>query len=97
MVLSLSYLEGISKEQIDIRPHALERDEIAEEWLYNSLLNGKILAISQQREYRFRIHYEHPTKREKYDLILVIDVIKNSTTCIKVVTTYVQAVKRRVR
>ena len=97
MVLTLSHLEGISQEQIDILPHALERDNITEELIYDCILNDEIVGILEQRDNRFRIYYKHPTKEDRYDLVIIIDVIKTSTKCIKVVTTYEQSVKRRVR
>lgn len=97
MALSLSYLEGVSQEQIDILPHALRRETISEEWVYNCILNGEILGILEQRKNRFRIYYKHPTKADRYDLIIIIDVIETSAKCIKVVTTYEQSIKRRVR
>lgn len=97
MALNLSYLEDVSHEQIDILPHALRRETIREEWIYDCILNGEILGILEQRKNRFRIYYKHPTKAEKYDLIIIIDVMGTSTKCIKVVTTYEQSIKRRVR
>jgi hypothetical protein len=92
----LSLLEGISKEQIDIRQHALKRDTVNKEWIYNCILNYKPRGILEQRLNRFRIYYNHPTKRDRYDLIIVVDV-ENSTKTIIIVTTYEQLVERRVR
>jgi len=97
MSLSLSYLKDVSKNQIDIIPHALKKDTISPEWIYDCLLNKEPRGILTQRDNRFRIYYNHPTKEEKYDFIIVIDIIKFSTKCIRVVTTYEQSVKRRIR
>lgn len=95
--ISLLFLEGITKDQIDILPHALERNEIHKEWLYNCLIGDELVGILKQRENRYRIQYRHPEKSDKYDLIIVIDVKKSSPIIIKVVTAYIQTVKRRVR
>ncbi len=97
MSLSLSYLKDISKKQINILPHALERTTIKEEWIYNCILKGEPQGIIKQRTNRVRIYYKHPTKGDKYDFIIIIDITEFSTKCIKVVTTYEQSVKRRVR
>ena len=97
MSLSLSYLKGIKKNQIDIVPHALKRDTIRPEWIYDCILNDEPQGILIQRKNRFRIYYKHPTKENKYDLVIIIDAVESSTKCIKVVTTYEQLVKRRVR
>jgi len=88
--ISLSFLEGITKEQIDILPHATERDEIHKELLYNCIIKDDIVGILKQRKDRYRIHYKHPTKGESYDLVIVIDVKISSTIIIKVVTAYIQ-------
>jgi hypothetical protein len=92
----LSHLEGITKEQIDILPHALERDFITAEWIFNCILSNEIRGILQQRDFRYRIYYKHPIKEYRYDLVIIIDVI-TSKTCIKVVTTYEQSIGKRVR
>lgn len=88
-------LVGVKKNQIDILPHALERETIQKNWIYDVILNKEPSGVLKQREDRYRIYYEHPTKN-KYDFIVVID-IKNSPKIIKVVTTYEQSNKRRVR
>lgn len=95
--ISLSFLEGITKEQIEILPHALERSEMQKNWLYDAILGNAILGILRQRKDRYRIYYEHPTKGERYDLILSIEVKESSPITIKVVTAYIQTVNRRVR
>lgn len=79
MVLTLSYLEGVSQEQIDILPHALKRETIRKEWIYNCILEGEISGVLKQRENRLRIYYKHPIKADNYDLVIIIDVIKGST------------------
>jgi hypothetical protein len=97
MSVKLSELEGILKENIDIRPHALERTTINIEWLYDCLLNEEPEGVLKQRDDRFRIYYKHPKKQDKYDLVLIIDIVNSSPKIIKVVTTYEQSVNRRVR
>lgn len=95
--ISLSFLKGNTKEQVDILPHALDRADIQEEWLYDCIVKDVIRGVLQQREDRYRLYYKHPTKGEKYDLIIVIDIKKSSPITIKVVTSYIQLVNRRVR
>jgi|GEM_PF-6690067 hypothetical protein len=72
--ISLSFQEGISKEQIDILSHAIDRDEINKELIYNCIIRGELVGILKQRKDRYRIYYKHPTSSEKYDLVIVIDV-----------------------
>ncbi|AUB56105.1 MULTISPECIES: DUF2283 domain-containing protein [Methanobacterium] len=91
--ISLSFLEGITKEQIDILPHATERDEIHKELLYNCIIEDDLVGILKQRKNRYRIYYKHPTKGESHDLVIVIDVKISSTIIIKVVTAYLKQLK----
>jgi hypothetical protein len=99
--LILPPLENISREKIDIGSHAFDKisgdREINEEWIYHCLINEKKTGILKQRSNRFRIYYNHPTKSERYDLIIVVDIIESSKKDIRVVTTYEQSVDRRVR
>jgi len=94
-------LENISRERIDIGTHALDKisgdREINEEWVYNCLINEEKQGVLKQRPNRFRIYYNHPTKADMYDLIIIVDIVKSSEKDIRVVTTYEQSADRRVR
>lgn len=94
-------LENLRKDQIDIGPHALDKiskdRKIDKKWIYNCLINGEKQGVLKQRHNRFRIYYKHPTKADRYDLIIIIDIVKSSKKNIKVVTTYEQSNKIRVR
>jgi len=62
-------------------------------WILNSLLNEKPQGILKQDLNKFKLHYNHPTKKG-YDLIIIIAIINSPENIIKV-TTYEQNVKRR--
>jgi hypothetical protein len=99
--LILPPLENISQEQIEIGHHAYDKisgdRKIKEFWIHNCLISGTKQGILKQRENRFRIYYNHPIKADRYDLIIVVDITESSEKNIRVVTTYEQAIYRRVR
>lgn len=87
------------KNQINLTYHALNKmndRDLAEDWIFESLLNKKPQGILKQDSNKFKLHYKHPMKNE-YDLIIVIAVINSPKKTIRVVTTYEQTVKRRLR
>lgn len=96
---AIQILSDVDKDSIEIIPHCydslFDRD-IPEEWIYNSILNEEPNGILYQGKNKFRVYYQH--QNSNHDLILIIEIqnLKNAKP-IKVITTYEQNVKRRVR
>lgn len=86
----------IFKEKIIIRHHALKRikqqRKIEKEHIFDCLINKNLKGILDQDFNKFKLYYENP-QNPKYDLVIVV-VIENN---IKVITTYIQNVRKRVR
>lgn len=98
--LDVYFLKNLTLDNINLRPHSINKmfdRNIKDEWIYDCLLNKKLMGIIKQRPQRFRLYYNHPEKSQNYDLIIVIDVSSSISKYIKVVTTYEQEVDRRVR
>jgi hypothetical protein len=98
--LEVGFLKDLTRNKIDLRHHSTNKmidREIKNEWIYNCLLNKKLLGILKQRHDRFRLYYSHPEKPFKYDLIIVVDVLYSIPKYINFVTTYEQEVERRMR
>ena len=99
---ALQYLKESSREDIMILPHAyddmydFDRD-IKEELLYDCLLKRSDDGIIKQKRNRFRLYYKQEGIRMNYDLIIIIEFGITFRNNIKVVTTYEQSTKRRVR
>ncbi|MEN4017534.1 MAG: DUF4258 domain-containing protein [Methanobacterium sp.] len=92
-------LAATSKKQIIFTYHALEKmydRELAESWIIDSLINQKPQGILKQDLNKFRMYYVHPAK-DGYDLIIVIAIVNSPEKVIRVVTTYEQNEKVRVR
>ena len=99
---ALNYIKECSRGDIIILPHAYDAmydfdRNIEEELLYDCLLKKNVEGIIKQRSNKFRLYYKQGGLRINYDLIMVIEFDNNSKKNIKVVTTYEQSVKRRVR
>lgn len=99
---ALEYLKERSRGDIIILPHAydamydFDRD-IKEELLYDCLLKRNVDGIIKQKRNRFRLYYKQEGSRMNYDLIIIIEFGNASRNNIKVVTTYEQSTKRRLR
>jgi hypothetical protein len=98
--IEVDFLKDLTLNNIDLRPHSINKmadRDIKDEWIYECLINRKLMGILKQRPHRFRLYYNHPEKSQKYDLIIVIDVSYSISKYINVLTTYEQEVDRRVR
>lgn len=92
-------LNTTPKNQVIFTYHALEKMNdrgITENWIVDALLNQKLQGITKQDSNKFRMYYTHPTKKG-YDLIIVIAIVNSPGKVIRVVTTYKQNEKVRVR
>ena len=92
-------LSFILKGQIHFTYHALDKmndRDLAEDWIFESLTRKKPQGILKQDSNKFKLHYNHPAKKG-CDLIIVIAVISSPKKIIRVVTTYEQSIKRRLR
>lgn len=99
---ALENLKKSSRKDIEIIPHAYDAlydfdRNIKEELLYDCILKRDLDGILKQRTNRFRLYYKQDGFRKNYDLIIIIEFDRSSDKNIKVVTTYEQSIKRRVR
>ncbi|KAF5039949.1 hypothetical protein [Methanobacterium aggregans] len=95
----LSFLKDIREDKIVFTGHVKEKIEdrgISYDTIVNSILNETPLAISKQNFSKFKVKYPFKNNESRYDLVVVV-AVEHVTKSLKVITTYKENVKKRVR
>jgi hypothetical protein len=95
----LSFLKDIPENKIVFTGHVKEKikdREIPYDLIVNSILNETPLAISKQDFSKFKVKYPFKYDKSRYDLVIII-LVEPVTKTLKVITTYKENVKKRVR
>ncbi|MGN0094420.1 MAG: hypothetical protein ACI37V_08245 [Methanobrevibacter sp.] len=98
IVQALKILKNITKEKINLIPHASERCELRNipiDYVICCLIERIPLSISKTTDNRFKLIFPHKNKKSKKELYIIIEI--DDFEKINVITVYYQKKERRER